>query len=350
MVATSHRQRYLWNLSPSAETLVRIAFLLVMLPMMGMVGFHWIEGWSLFDSLYMSMITLTTVGFMEIQPLSTAGRTFVMIYLVAGIGVFSYSVARLGEMIVRLELRNIVEERRMRKTIEAISSHYIVCGFGRMGLALCRQLDEKELPFVVIDRSDASIDECKRRGWLYVVGDATEDRVLQSAGIDRAQGLAAVLSSDADNLFVVLSARLLVKELYILSRATDEASITKLEKAGANRVIPLFETSAYKMAQLLSHPDSGELLDAFQTEGAEFEVAQIHIDDTSPYLGKRIDQTDLRKLGVIVLGVRRTSGELLSPAPGSFLLGLGDRLVAVGHPTAIDAVAEQSRPKAPNQP
>jgi voltage-gated potassium channel len=342
MVVASHRQRRFWKLSPTAETVLRIAYLLIALPMIGMFCFHWIEGWSLFDSLYMAMITLTTVGYMEVQPLSTAGRTFVMIYLVAGIGVFSYSVARLGEMVVRLELRNFVEERRMRKTIEAISSHYIVCGFGRMGLALCRQLDEKELPFVVVDRSAASVDECKRRGWLYVVGDATEDRVLQSAGIERAQGLAAVLSSDADNLFVVLSARLLVKELYILSRATEESSVNKLEKAGANRVIPLFETSAYKMAQLLSHPDSGELLDAFQTEGAEFEVAQIHINAASPYLGKRIDQTDLRKLGVIVLGVRRPSGELLSPAPGTFLLSQDDRLVAVGHPSAIDAVVEQT--------
>jgi voltage-gated potassium channel len=342
MVATSQRRHQFWNLSPSAKTLVRIAILLFALPLIGMLGFHWIESWPLFDSLYMAMITLTTVGYMEIQPLSTAGRTFVMIYLVAGIGVFSYCVARLGEMIVRLELRNIVEERRMRKTIEAISSHYIVCGFGRMGLALCRQLDEKGLPFVVVDRSENSMEECQRRGWLYVVGDATEDRVLQTAGIERALGLAAVLSSDADNLFVVLSARLLAKELFILSRATEESSITKLEKAGANRVIPLFETSAYKMAQLLSHPDSGELLDAFQTEGAEFEVAQIHINTTSPYLGKRIDQTDLRKLGVIVLGVRRPNGELLSPAPGSFVLSLADRLVAVGHPTAIDAVVEET--------
>lgn len=318
----------------------RYVFLLALLPVIGMFGFHFIEGWTLFDSLYMSMITLTTVGFGEVYPLTTWGRAFVIVYLIGGIGIFSLSILRLGEAIVRFELRNMVERRRMKMAIEALTSHYIVCGFGRMGLALCRQLSEKEIPFVVIDKAAKSLEECQRYGWLHVVGDATDDRILEAAGIERARGLAAVLSSDADNVFVVLSARLLAKDLFIVSRATDESTIAKLQKAGANRVIPLFETSATKMVQLLLNPEIAELLDVFRAEGTELELAEIEVEVGGPYVGQTLAETDLKSKNVVVVGIRRSTGEMLVPAPSDIVIASGDRIIAFGRGEAVAAVIE----------
>lgn len=319
----------------------RILFLLAVLPLVGAVGFYFIEGWSFFDSLYMAVITLTTVGFQEVHPLSTGGRAFVMIYLALGIGTFSFSVVRLGEMVVRLELHQRMERRRMDATIKNLSAHVIICGFGRMGLALSRQLASKSMPFLVVDRDEARLEECRRNGWLYVVGDATEDWLLTEVGIDRARGLAAVLSSDADNLFVVLSARLLAKDVLIIARATEEATVPKLRKAGADQVIPLFETGAQKMARLLTNPDLVELLEVFQAEGAELEVAEIQINPEMPWCGKRLDQTNFRSIGINIVGIRRTAGELLVPPPITIILEPGDRLIALGSSEAISQIARR---------
>lgn len=314
---------------------VRILLLLSALPIVGMMGFRWIEGWPLFDALYMSVITLSTVGYLEVHPLSTAGRTFVMAYLVVGLGVFFFSVVRLGEWIVRVELRDWLERRRMDTAIKSMSGHFIVCGCGRMGLALCRRLAATHCSFVVIDRDEDALAEGRRAGWPSVVGDATDDRILESVGIGRARGLAAVLSSDADNLYVVMSARLLAEKLFIIARAVDDLSIPKLQKAGANRVVSLFHTSAVKMAQLLENPGLEDVFEVVGDVGPELELAEIHISPDDPNVGRRLDQTDLRKRGVFIAGIRRPNGELLLPPSGSSLIEADDCLIAFGRPEAI---------------
>ncbi|MBX7168640.1 MAG: potassium channel protein [Pirellulales bacterium] len=318
----------------------RIVVLLALLPLFGTIGFRIIEGWPWFDCLYMSVTTITTVGFMEVHPLSTAGRIFVMTYLIVGLGVFFFGVVQLGEMVVRIELTHWLEKRRMDSTIRTLKGHFIVCGYGRMGQALCRQMAAKRMPFVVIDRDESLVSSSLADGWPALAGDATDDHVLQSAGIERARGLAAVLASDADNLYIVLSARLLSKDLMIISRAEDDSSVAKLKKAGADRVMTLFETSAARMAHLLVNPNVEEFFEIFRTEGTALDLAEIHVSQNSVYAGRRLAETDLRNRGVIVVGIRQGSGNLVLPPPSSIEIQIDDRLIVLGR---ADAIAELMR-------
>ena len=210
-----------------------------------------VEGWDFFDALYMAVITLTTVGFEEVYPLSTPGRMVVLVYLVSGLGVFFYGITQVGELLIRGELRRTLGRRLMDSTIRSVKDHTIVCGCGRMGLRLCALLAENGERFVVVDRDPEAVAVAIDRGWSVSVGDATHDSTLRALGIDRARGLAAVLTSDADNLFVVLSARLLNPDLMILARATEEESVDKMERAGADQVVNVHQIGAKQMLQLL---------------------------------------------------------------------------------------------------
>lgn len=309
--------------------------------MMGMLGFRLIEGWSWFDCLYMAVTTITTVGFSEVHPLSTGGRVFVICYLIVGLGIFFFGVVQLGEQIVRIELTHWLEKRRMDTTIRALQKHFIVCGYGRMGQALCRQMAAKRMPFVVIDRDESLVNQSLANGWPAILGDATDDHVLQEAGVDRARGLAAVLSSDADNLYIVLSARLLSKDMMIISRAEDDSSVAKLKKAGADRVMTLVETSAARMAHLLLNPNVEEFFEIVRSDETALDLAEIHVSETSPYTNRRLAETDLRNRGVIVVGIRRPDGELILPPPSSIEIRLDDRLIVLGR---ADAIAELTKP------
>lgn len=322
--------------------LVRTVALLATLPILGALGFHFIEGWNLLDSVYMAVTTITTVGFQEVHPLSAAGRVFVIVYLIAGLGAFLFAVVQVGEIIVRAELRDWLGRRRMGIELKSMKDHFIVCGCGRMGRTVCRQLAARKLPFVAIDRDEAALADGQREGWPWLVGDATDDRTLQAAGIDRARGLAAVLSTDADNLYVVLSARLLSRDLRILSRASDEKSVAKMEKAGANRVISLYATGAAKMAQLLTNPNVEDFMEVVTGEGSEVDLAEIHVTRQASYVGRTLAQTDFGPRGVIVVGIRRPSGELLLPPPSTAVIQPDDCLIVLGKAAAIAELIEEA--------
>ncbi|MDH3716742.1 MAG: potassium channel protein [Planctomycetota bacterium] len=314
--------------------IAHIATVLALLPIIGMLGFHWIEGWGYFDSLYMSVITLSTVGFSELEPLSRAGRAFVIVYLVVGMGVFFYGIVQIGELIVRAELSHWdwLGRRRMDMTLKSLEGHYIVCGAGRMGQSVCRHLHHEKLRFVVIDRDEMAVAACREEGWVAIHSDATDDRNLIEAGVERARGLATVLPSDADNLYVVLSAKLLAPQLQIISRATDEISAAKLEKAGANRVVSLYHTGGIKMAHLLLKPD---LEDFFEIFGGDLDLAEIHVADDDSISGKRLNETDFSRMGVVIVGIRRAGGELILPPTGSTEIQVDDNLIALGKSDAI---------------
>lgn len=301
-----------------------------------------LEGWSLFDSLYMTVITLSTVGYFEVHDLSTAGRIFVMVYLALGLGVFLYGVAQVGELVVRAQLQGWMEKRRMDNTLRHLSGHFIVCGMGRLGAKLCDELSSRKLPFVVIDRDDEALESCKGRGWLGVAADATQDSVLEEVGIHRAKGLASVLASDADNLYVVLSARLLAKDLLILARASGEAAATKLKRAGANRVISLYETGATKIAQLLANPHVEEFMEVVTARGRELDLTQLLVSPTAPFANRALAETDFRKRGIIIVGIRRKNGELLLPPAGTDRVEPGDNLIALGKVDAIQSLLEKA--------
>jgi voltage-gated potassium channel len=287
----------------------------------------------------MAVTTLTTVGFGEVHPLSNPGRAFVIVYLIVGLGVFSYGLVQLGETAVRTEMSYWLGKRRRSGMLKTMQNHYIICGFGRMGRTLCRQLADKRLPFVIVEKQEGTLAEAQQRDWPWIVGDASDDRTLREAGIERARGLASVLSSDADNLYVVLSARLLSKHLQIVSRASDETSVAKMEKAGANRVISLYSAGAVKMAQMLANPDLEDFIEIFTSHGSGLDLAEIHVTANGPYAGRTLGETDFRTRGIIIVGVRRANGELVLPASGSVMLAVDDELIALGKAEAISEIS-----------
>lgn len=309
---------------------IRVVVALALLPAVGTMGLMLIEKWSFFDSLYMAVITITTVGYNEVHPLSTPGRIFIMVYLVVGLGIFFFGIVYLGELAVRAELNHWFGRRRMDSELRTIRNHFIICGGGRMGLALCQQLSAKKFPFVVIDQNESIEHNCAESNWHCVVGDATDDRVLQQAGIERAIGLAAVLSTDADNLYVALSARSLMPGLRIVTRAIDESSVPKMQKAGADRVITLFGTSAMKMAQLLANPNLEDFFEVVSSPGTQLDLAEINVAEGSEHAGKTLATTTLRKHGIMIVGIRRANGQLVLPPEGTDEILVGDNLIALG--------------------
>ncbi|MCA8942651.1 MAG: potassium channel protein [Planctomycetes bacterium] len=308
----------------------RVVLVLFVLTMSGATGFSLIEGWNFFDGLYMAVITLTTVGYNEVHPLSEGGRWFAMVFLVIGLGVFMYSAVALGEFVVRAQIGDWLGQKKMMAILNEMRGHFIVCGLGRLGRSLCEELEERGLPFMAIDSSEEIAEACKERNWPFLVGDATEDDVLRAAGIDRARGIACTLPSDAENLFVVLSARLLRKDLLILSRATTAKDAEKLRRAGANKVISLYATGAAKMAQLLATPHVEDFFEVVSARGKDFELAELKVDAGAPYVDQPLSTSGLRERGVMVVGIRRDSGELSMPPKPSDVIRKGDLLIVLG--------------------
>lgn len=330
-------------MTPSLQSTIRrflgLAYLLAALTSVGTIGFRTFAGTDWTESLYLAIITLTTVGSREPPRLDDAGMVFVMIYLVCGLGIFSYSAFQIGSAVVNAEFRGLLERRRMQKEIDQLEGHYIVCGLGRMGTTIGEYLAGRGKPFVVIDRDEQRIEEvCQARGWIFIHGDATDDAVLTEAGISRAQSLASVLPTDADNVYVVLSARMLNARLQIVARASEEKAIQKMERAGASRVISPFSSGAVKIARFMINPSIEDFLEVADSRGTDWELADVQIREDSPYVGKKLMETDLREKGVMVIGIRRANGERLMPPPGSAELHVGDSLFAFGSTNAVNSM------------
>ena len=202
----------------------------------GTVGYMIIEGWNALDALYMTVTTVTTVGYREVQPLSDGGRVFTLVLIISGVGTLFYVLGNVARLVIEGELRDLVGQYRAGTKVKTLDQHYIVCGYGRMGRRICKELQAKPLPFVVIDKDPAVLAGLSGAGVLAIEGDATQDEVLMQAGITRAKGLVSVVRTDMENLYIVLTARGLKKDLHIVARAGDEGAEQKLLRAGANRV------------------------------------------------------------------------------------------------------------------
>ncbi len=318
---------------------------LVLFPVIGTIGFRLCEGWDWLDCAYYAIIIMTTVG-LSTRPdlvLGPMTKLFVIMYLMAGVGIFSYCVGVLGQLILSLQLRGLLERRRMDRDIDRLRDHYIVCGYGRMGQTITQYLHSRRRPFVIIDNDLARLETASReRGWLHIVGDATDDEVLRRAGIAHAKSLASVLPTDADNVYVVLSARLLNDQLQIIARASDEKAIDKMERAGANRVVSPFSSGAVKIARFMLNPSVEDFLEVTDQHGSQLELADIQISEKSPLSGKRLAESSLSERGVMIIGIRRANGERLMPPPASAVIQPGDSLFAFGSAEAVNAMIAES--------
>ncbi len=329
------------------QRMVRVIIIILSLVVTGTVGFRVIEGdkpeatWI--NCCYMTMTTLTTVGYGEVIPLSEAGRIFVMLFLIVGFSAFTFSAFTMGQWLVSNEMQGLLEKRHMAQAIKAMQSHFIVCGMGRMGRTICEQLHERRRPFIVIDSDEERlVQNCKPHDWHYVVGDATDDLILEQAGIARAKSLAAVLPTDAGNVYVVLSARLLQKDLQIIARASDDKAATKLQQAGANRVVSPFTTAATKMARFMLSPNMEDFLEIADQKGRDLEMAEVQVSPSCSLVGKKLMETNLRELGIMVIGIRRADGERLMPPPGSAVILASDCLFVFGTADVVNKLVRET--------
>jgi voltage-gated potassium channel len=315
-----------------ASVLLAILFL-------GSLGFVWIEGWSFFDGLYMTGITLTTVGFGEVHPLSKVGRAYTLVLLLAGMGVMLYIVTSLARVVVEGEIRQALGKRKLLTRIKKLKGHYIICGFGRIGEIIARQLKEKGIPLVVVENNPDHVSRLEESGYSFVVGDATREEVLQEAGIERASGLVAVVHSDADNVYIVLTARSLKPDLYIVARAEERGAEQKLKRAGADKVESPYEIGGRKMAYAILRPTVTTFIELAMAEGVDLSMEEVTVEPTSPLVGLALKDSGIRRdLDLIVVAIKRASGEMLyNPAPDTQIQG-EDTLVVLGMRQNLEAL------------
>ncbi len=313
------------------RNLFQIPFLVLTILLGGTVGLHLLTGQGLLHSFYQAFILLATVGSQEPQPLTDATMVFIIVYLASGLGVFAYSAIQFGQILVNADFRRLLERRRMERQINKLTGHFIVCGFGRMGRELCNYLHERHQPFVIIDENAELVTpEMRRDEWLFLQGDATQDDILQEAGIARARALTTVLPTNADNLYVVLSSRLLSSELQIVARASDDRAAQKMQQAGATRVINPLSSGAIRMARFMLSPSIENFLEVAESEGVDWEIADVHVPEDSPLVDQQLKDTSLRREGIMLLGVCRKSGEKFFHPPGDLRIHSGDNLFAFG--------------------
>lgn len=305
----------------------------VVLLAVGTAGYVLVEDWSAFDALYMSAITITTVGYLEVHPLSDGGRIFTMAYLLVGVFSLFYVATAIIRSIVSGEVRAHLGRQLMERTLAGLEGHVVVCGLGRMGRIVCEEFSAMEMRFVVIDRDASLVQDLNIPHGIGLAGDATSDAVLRKAGVERAKTLVTLAASDADNLYIVMSARLLNDKLHIVARAADEEAETKLQRAGANRVVSPYVIGGQRVAQAVLRPAVLDFLElATREDFQELQIEEVAIAPRGALVGARIDDKRIRQeLGVMVVAVRKPSGEMqFNPRPDT-TLAAGEVLIVLGH-------------------
>lgn len=316
----------------------------------GTVGYMLIEDWSTFEALYMTVITLATVGFSEVHTLSLEGRVFTILLIIFGAGTIAYTIGTLIQFMVEGQLRSVLGRKKVEKQISMIKSHYIVCGYGRIGRLICRDFQAKPVPFIIVEQDAAICDMLDQQGLLYIQGDATRDEVLLQAGIQKAKGLITAVTSDSANVFITLTARGLNPALFILARASEESSELKLTRAGANKVISPYIIGASRMANAILRPSVVEFIDiATGGENLELQIEEIRIAPGSDLAGKALIDSGIRKnLGIIIVGINKgDSHPVFNPAPET-RIEAGDVLITLGKPPAIKDMEAIARGKTIN--
>ncbi|HTC35995.1 MAG TPA: NAD-binding protein [Bryobacteraceae bacterium] len=298
----------------------------------GTLGFILIEHYPPFDAFYMTLITVTTVGYAELHPLSFYGRIFNSFLIFFGVTMMLLAVGGMTQVIIELELTQYFGRRRTRKMINNLEDHIIVCGFGRVGRGAAHELQRAGVPFLIVDKSEDRVEWAIRDGMLAVLADATDDETLKNAGVMRAKGLIATLQSDADNLFVILSAKALKPGLQVSARVASEQSEKKMRLAGANHVFAPYDMTGNRMAQVMLKPHVVQFID-FTTKGMGLDVGieQFSVSATSEFASKSLAESKIRSdLGVIVLAIRKSDGQMQFNPPAEAEIQAGDFLIVMG--------------------
>jgi len=298
----------------------------------GTTGFVLIEHYSWFDAFYVTISTITTIGYPEPRPLSHAGQVFNSFLIVFGVSAVFVSVGAMTQSIIELELQGSFGERRKKRMIQQLHDHFIVCGFGRVGRNASYEFQRAGAPFLVIDRNDDRVTKAMHAGMLAVVADATRDDSLREAGVLRAKGLIAALPSDAENLFIILSAKTLNPQLTVVTRASEEEAGEKLRRAGADTVLTPFSMAGRQLADVLLRPQVFEFMDFARSNiGTGVVMEQVRVPPEAEVTAKTFGELqELRRSGVIVLAIRKQGGETTFNPPPEFAISAGDVLIVMG--------------------
>jgi len=308
---------------------------------LGTLGYMLIGGWSFFDGLYMTAITMGGVGYREIHPLTQAGQIWTMVVIFGGVGALGFTVVTVTDFMVEGHFTGILEGRRMEKRIASMSGHYVVAGLGRVGFVVAEELEQHGRDFVIIDCDEEALGRARERGWAALKGNATEEETLVEAGIERAAGLIAALDNDASNVFVTLTARGLAPRALIVARATAPSAEAKLLRSGADRVITPTEIGGRRMAAMITRPDVVDYLDVVAGgSGLDLKLEQISLGDGDPYVGLTIGAAHIRsRTGAYVLAVRHEDGGVDRNPEPELTMQAGDQLVVLGTEEQLRALA-----------
>lgn len=307
---------------------------------LGAFGFYMIEGWSILDSLYVAVQTVTTVGYGDRTPATQNGRIFSTVFMLAGVGVVLYALTTSVHAIVQSELVATFGARRQSRRMSKLRNHYIVCGAGRVGSHLVRGLLNSAETFIVIEKNPQKVAELTDLGVIVLVRDATLEESLREAGIEHARGLAACLPDDADNVYVVLTARDLNPNMHIVARAAEEQAEPKLIRAGANRVVAPTIIGGHRMAMALTKPAVDDFLGSITANKLELAFEQLEVDTGSILVGKKLSETNIRsELDIVVVSIRRSDGNILFNPSGEAIIQNGDILIGIGHAESLMKLA-----------
>jgi len=310
---------------------LRVVYLLVIIIAVGIIGYMTIEGWSFLDSLYMTIITLSTVGYAEVHQLSSAGRIFTIVLIIGGVGSVFYILSTIVQYFFEGQLSNIMGRHRMKDKIANLKDHIIVCGYRRVGREVANVFESEGVPLVVVDMDQKAISKASVDGRLYIQGNATSDEVLKQAGINRARALVAALGSDVDNVYIALSAKGIRPNLLVVTRVSDEESESKMRRAGADRIISPHRMAGRRMAMLTLRPRVVDFIDtAILSSGYELGLESIEIGSDSPVAGLTVKEALDSCGATAILAVRKKDGLLLTNPAEAALLEGGDELFVMG--------------------
>jgi voltage-gated potassium channel len=316
-------------------------FLLIIL-VVGTLGYMVIEKWSFLDALYMTVITISTVGYREVGIPSDAGKIFTIFVIFSGIGILFYFLGSIAQAMVELHVRALIGRRKLGLRMRSTSDHYIVCGFGRLGKIISRELKGNHIPLIVIDNHPDIVQSLEHENIPYIIGDATNEEVLLEAGIERAKGLISVVASDADNVFITMSARVLNPNLFILCRAEEEQTERKLLRAGANRVVMPYSIGAHKMAHTIIKPAVSDFLElTVHNRRIGLEMGEVEVSEKSRLNGLTLLNSGIRQdMDVIIIAVRKKEGEMKFNPSSKTRIEAGDTLIALGKSEDLTKLAK----------
>jgi len=313
---------------------------------LGTVGFYLIEGWSILDSLYVAAQTVTTVGYGDLTPATRNGRIFSTAFMLVAVGVVLYALTSTVQAIVQSELVATFGQRRQSRKMSKLRNHFIICGAGRVGSHLIRGLLGGAETFIVIEKDQQKVAELLDLGVIVLVRDATLEESLREAGVEHARGLAACLADDADNVYVVLTARDLNPQLHIVARAAEEQAESKLIRAGANRVVAPTIIGGHRMAMALTKPAVHDFLGSITANKLELAFEQLEVGSSSDLVGRRLSETNIRsELDIVVVSIRRSQGQILFNPGGEAIIESGDVLIAIGHAESLMKLTAMAKSK-----